>query len=273
MTVIATELISYGCANLPANDVDTLGGAIDTGNEIAAAGGTLGALFTKRSANAYSGADKICYTKCFLKNTNATDDLNSAVIWIDNMLISPAADGIISAVSDSESDDSSKYLKYIFERPDGTYMTENVEMNGTSAVTSIAQIGAATMIKVELRNTISNELINAAGEITISRGSILGKIPRPDAEGIGCNCANGHVAIGLEANLDDSNTTANRVTAPGGISFDATANTKANGLAVANSGVLTTGTAQGIWLQETLPDGMFSSSDIYCSLMIEGEDA
>lgn len=69
----------------------------------------------------------------------------------------------------------------------------------------------------------------------------------------------GLIDHGTEGTLSDSNTTTNRLTAPGGITF---ASTAAN---VANSQSLSSGSAQGVWLRLSLATGNAAVKTTYTS--------
>jgi len=84
----------------------------------------------------------------------------------------------------------------------------------------------------------------------------LGKIPE------GGYCATGEFDIGVAAALDDTTTIANRLTAPAAIVFTRT-NDLATALDGANSGVLTAGTDQAVWVRWTLQAGQLPSALYY----------
>ena len=262
MAVVETELKLYSPLNNPTNDTDTLGGGIDVTDEVT--GGSVGELMIKRGANTIGGADVVAYGKAFYKNTNAIDDLSNSVVWIDNALLQPTANGVLSVVSDSTSDNSDKQVHVIFETPAGVYDSENIVMNGITAVSGTKTIKANTPIKVEFQTVATGDLVATTGNVSINRGSLLGKIPAT------YKSADGYMAIALEAALNDTETTTNRVTTPGVVTFYVV-NTKETGLAVANSGTLTSGAAQGIWLRQTIPDGALPSTELDWNIGIKGD--
>lgn len=261
MAVVQADLKLYASANNPADDTSTLGGAIDTGTQIT--GSSIGELFNKKAANAGGGADKTTYGKAFYKNTNGTDSFLSGVVWVENGLIAPSGDGIFSIVSDSASDDTTKYVKLIY-CSSGTYTTENVTLNGTSSVVSSGSADAGELINIELRLVADDSLTTATGDITITRGSQLGIIPAGYKNATGC------YALGLAASLNDTATTTDRLTAPGAISFSYV-NTEAG--AISCAATMTAGDGQGIWIRQILPAGMASSADLQLVLRISGTDS
>lgn len=264
MGIVETDLKCYAPLNNPADFTSTLGGGIDETDEID--GNCIGELIYRDAANSEGGADKVRYAKGFIKNTNGSDDYYNASIWIRNSLLSPSADGTVSIVSSSASDDTGYYIKMIFENAAGTKTSENITLNGTSAVTSTGSVKASTIPVFELRLVSDNSLTAANGDITFTRGITLGKIPS------GGKTAQGGLQLALEGSLDDTETTTDRTTAPAAVSFSL-AQDEASGIDVANSGTLTHGSAQGFWIKVTYPDGQLSSSDLECDIYIDGTDA
>lgn len=79
MPVYASDLKLYGSVEMPDNDDDVNGGAIDTANEIT---GVLGEVFTDAYSDEAGGDTFYQYRKVFFRNESATSDLGSAKIWI-----------------------------------------------------------------------------------------------------------------------------------------------------------------------------------------------
>jgi hypothetical protein len=264
MAVIASEIKLFGPEELPLDDIDPVGGAIDLANEIT--GLTVNELFVKRAANEHGGPDIADYTKGFLYNENDTDSLYNTRVFLKNGLILPAAAGLIQAVSTSADDNNTKYIRLIFERDDGTYTSEDVVMNGITPVSSTLQQGAGKHLKVLLLSVASDNLIQAAGNITITRGSVLGMIPA------GYKTAGSHVSISMEDSLDDNREATNRLTAPIGSAFGVV-NTRETAVIIANGGELEPESGMGIWFRRLLPDGMLASPEVEVVLTYFGEDA
>lgn len=262
MAVTTLDLNYYASLNNPADDTSTLGGGIDTSVELT--GASVGEIFNQKGANALAGADKTTYAKMHVKNENASDDLSSAVLYLENHLATPAADGTFTIVSSSASDGSAVYVKLYFMLAAGTYTTEDVVLNGTTPVSSTAQAKLGKCVKAELRAVVGDALTPAVGDISITRGVLLGKIP------IGYYSASGNYSIGVAATLDDTATTTDRLTAPAGITFYQP-NTFSAGVAIVNGGVLTHETSQGIWIKQILYNGETPTADIEIGLVIEGE--
>lgn len=247
MSVSSTDIKFYATTNIPTADTGTLGGAIDTANEIT--DDQTGKLIVLPYANPDGGADKPYYGKIHVKNTNATDDLTTATIYIANLLQDPPSTGVIGITTVATGDDDTKYVRVYFENAVGTPTYEDVVLPSTPGTTyTTGQALLNRRIAVGLHLVSDDTITTASGDITIARGTTtLGIIP----EG-GYN-ATGRIDIGLASTLDDTATTTNRVTAPGGITFSRADSD--NPLDVANSGVLTHAKNQAVWIRLTMQDG------------------
>jgi len=269
MVVINSDILLYQCTNNPADDTSTLGGAISA-TQIT--GGSLGEVFNKKASNASGGADKITYGKVFFKNNNGSDTLFSPKFYILNGLLAPVADGVFTVNSTSALDTWTTYKKYLkvsYKNSAGTNTYEYIRLNGLTSVNGTGTAEAGELVNIELKTATgtseaeSDSQTTSSGDITIARGINLGIIPT------GYKTATGCYQIGVEATLDDTETTTNRLTAPTGITFSLP-NTESGALdAVAD---MTTTTAQGIWVEQTLSDGMLSVADMQVILRCFGED-
>ncbi len=257
MSIVAADLKLYTSSGTPANDTDPSGGAI-TATEVL--GTSLGELVPLAVYNASGGADIDWYYKVFCKNTHASIDLTDAVIYVENGLIAVASNGVVTAVSTSASDNTTKKLKVYGYDASSAAVTEEIVLNGTTTVTG-SQV-FSSIRKIELL-TSGGALTTAAGDITITRGVVLGKIP------LGFDTATNEYYLWLEAALDGSGNVANRLTAPGGASWSIP-NTYATGLAVANGQVLTHGSAQGIWIRPKMKAGTLPTAQMRIIIRPEG---
>ena len=79
MPVLSTDLKLYGSLQMPLNDDDLNGGAIDVSNEIT---GELGEVFNDAYSDEPGGSTYYQYRKVFFKNTSVTSNLDNAVIWV-----------------------------------------------------------------------------------------------------------------------------------------------------------------------------------------------
>lgn len=263
MPVLSSELLLYATTNIPSADTGTLGGAIDTANQITAE--QTGKVFVSPVyANADGGAEKYYYGKVHFKNTNGSIDLTNATVWVKNILQDPASTGVIGIVTTAAGDDDTKYVRIYGENAAGTPTYEDVVLPSTPGTTySTTQFLLSRRIAVELRLVADDTLTTAAGDITIMRATTtLGVIPQ------GYYNATGRIDIGIASTLNDTATATNRLTAPGGISFSRA--DSSNALAVANSGVLTHGTNQAVWTRLTLHDGALPIEYDYIGFELSG---
>lgn len=230
MSITSAELIGYGAASRPIDDVSTTGGAIDIQDR---------PVFTQLGSNAA--------LECLSANAG----------------------------------DTTQTLTVTGRDATGTYSTSTAALNGTS----IIQLSPATVFERVLTAHLSG---TAAGVVTLrktSAGSTIGTIPVGElgffamfinsfSSGSGqlryekmffkntdgtltltsstvtltADPVGGVFTAGVAASLSDTATIANRLAAPGGISF-AAFNVAQN---VPNSGNLTAGSGIGVWILQTL---------------------
>jgi len=82
----------------------------------------------------------------------------------------------------------------------------------------------------------------------------------------------GQIQIGLASSLDDTKSIPNPLTAPSDIVF-ADAPSEGAAIDVANSGSLTAGSAQGVWLKQTIPAGTQADASVPATLRLKGQTA
>lgn len=262
MSVVYTELKLYQAATMAASfSTSSIGGAISA-TEIT--GGSIGEVFFTMGSNTTGGGTKTQYAKVFYKNTNASLPLTSSVVYIANSLDAVGSNGVVSVVSDAAGDNNTYKITVIGLDASSNPQLEDITLNGVTTATGSYTFSAVN--RVEYRVVSSGLLANATGNVTITRSAALGIIPA------GYNSATAEVDIGLIATLDGSSTTTDASTAPGGISFTRP-NAYAEGLAVANSGSLTNGSGQGIWLRWVLAERAAASADISVILTLDGLSA
>jgi len=261
MPILSSDLLLYATTNVPSSDTGTLGGAIDLTNEIA--DDDFNKIITTLLADIAGGSTRYRYGKTHYYNNHASIDLTDAKIYIPNLLDNPATAGVITFASSSASDNSSFLIRMYYE--DGTgWATEDIAMNGTSFVSSSASPLALQPIRVDFR-TSAGVLTTCNGNISVYRGAtLLGIIPA------GFSSATGEVEIFVATSLDDTVTTTDRTTAPGGASWSKP-KTYDTGSAVANSGTLTFGTNQAIWYKFTITDGSYPHDEMQIITRIGGK--
>jgi len=268
MAVLESDLLYYGALLLPANNTDPVGGGIDTSNQFT--GNGLNELMLTQGANPAGQADISDFAKQFVKNTNNTNNLTKTVIYIENHLRQATSPGVFNIVSDSVNDDSSKMVRLKFKNSVSDNIQEDVVLNGITAVLSVGQVAQSTNVTAELLTVTGETLTTASGNILITRGITLGMIPK------GLETAQGNFSFAIESTLDGTGQADNRLTSPndgGATPIDLTyyqTNTYEAGIPIANSGTLTHGTSQGIWVKRICYNGEVPISFMQCGLTIEG---
>lgn len=263
MSVTTADIKHYKATTMAADfTTSNIGGAINTGAQIQ--GAVLSeALFTMASATAGGGA-KVQYSSTHVKNTNATDALTSAKAWLANALVDVASNGTASFASSSASDDTTRKVRILGLDDNAVPTQEDLALNGLSSVTSLTSWSA--IHRVELRLVSGGTLVNAAGDITVTRDSALGVIPA------GYWSATAEVQFGVEATLGTSTTTTDAATPPAGISF-AKPRTEAGATSLANSGTIAAAATQQVWWKWTLAEQAKPSADFQIVLRWNGDTA
>jgi len=251
MPVSSSDIKLYKSANVPTDDVSIVGGAVSA-TQITAA--TVGEVFRTITANPAGSSSQIRYQKVFVQNNNATSALNNAVLYLGNGLADTPGIGNFTIVSSNSADGSGLQAQVIGIDNTGSANSETITLNGTTAVTGAINWSQVWKVIIVAAGTTTPTA--TAGTLTISvGGASLGIIPA------GFYSATAEIKIGLASTLNDSASSANDLTSPAGISFTKPNSANA-GLTMANGGSLTALSAQGMWMQQTIPAGLATSSDI-----------
>lgn len=229
-------------------------------------------LFRMPSHEWESGSgDRVQYGKAFMKNTHGSTDFGNAVMWIANALDDwGAGQDTITFQSDSADDDSGIFFRAIGYDVNGDPVQLDTAGNGVTEAASSDQLTHISRVTVHEDNAGEGYPVTpTAGNVTIRRGNgtVLGVIPA------GYWSATGEVKIALAGALNDTLTITNAGDPDddlSGFTFEKP-RTYADGIALANSGVLTAGAGQGFWLEETVKEGMKPSRDVQIVLAIDGE--
>jgi hypothetical protein len=265
MAVSSSDIKQYLSEGNPSDDVSASGGDIsDPLVEFSDA--SVGEFIP---TFAIDPSDSITwYYKFFSKNTNGSDIWYNVRFWIDNALLSVVAAGTVSLVSASVADDDNYRCKIVGEDSEGSETSEVVEMDGTTLVTSTKSFAKIHYVQFyDYTDEEAPVISTSAGNISITRGILLGKIP------YGKSGALGNVEIGLDDDIDDDLASTDRLTAPADIDFY-----KANTLATARactgaSEQIPAGSAQGIWIKITFEGGVTGTSRIPLCVMQYGTSA
>lgn len=255
---MALSLRQCGSVNMPIDDTSTSGGAIDTSNVITA--NSIGELFPNFKVDASS--DITWYSKVFANNYSALDTWYNVKFYIMNGLIDISTAGVVALQASSSSEDV--YVRLVGKNALSTNVEEIVHITGTTVAYSYNSFSKLFRAETLTAGGVKTFPVSNIG---ITRDVYLGMIPA------GINTATNEFSIGLEASLDGTATTTNRLIAPSGISFSKP-NTLATSLdCVGSGGDIPAGSAQGIWIKYKVEAGAKTSTDIYLRIRCYGSDA
>ena len=265
MSLTSTDLSLVQSASMPADDTTTAGGA-STSTVITPT--TIGEWFPQILSNVFGGSDLSQFQKVFIHNGHDTDSLGDGRVYIYNGILDLAAGGLISYQFSDTTDATNTTVYAIGRDLSGIPQTESIAISGsTSVVTGVKNFksGAGGLVAIQLVDSSTGAkkpLVN--GTVTITSGAqTLGVLPTGYASAIG------FLYLGVVGTQNDTETSTNRLTAPGGISFYKP-NSYATGIAIANSGALDAGDSQGIWGKEIAYNGMPNSRDMDVAIVIDG---
>lgn len=259
--LVKAELKIAKAATMPTALTTTSVGGAKTTNWITA--GSIGEVFPSLPSALLAGGTTTIYSKYFYVNTNASDDLPDAFIWIPNAFDQPGPVGnqTMSFASDDADDDADFEAWTLGYDPSGDPIAYAEELDGTSTVTTAQTFSARH--EFQARNSSSGALTALNGNVSLTaNATLIGYLPKDFYS------ATGTVTIWLAASLNDTATIADASTAPGGSSFTRP-RTFAGGLAVAG-GDLTADDGQGIWTKWELPERQYPSPDCQVVTAIQG---
>ena len=268
MALLESDILLRKSASHPSDDTTAAGGTL-TATTITNA--TVGEWFTRLRAKASGTIDAIGdvakeYQKVFIENISAGDDLLDGLIYVYNGLSLPPTQGLISFEPTNAADNNTKKIISSLEDATNLFQFDSVTLNGLTPVS-----GAVTAIRAfrcKLCNVADDSLATAAGDIAIKiDGNLIGKIPA------GESFATSEVKLWVVATTNDSGTSSNRKTAPGGSTFTL-AVSPASALSVRNnpsSDTLAHGEAQGVWGELTLQPGSEPFNGVKVILAIDGD--
>ena len=240
MPVIDTDIVMYGSADMQETDTGTQGGARDTAVLIIFTDVTENTTITAVSDNGADTTQTLTVTGRTADGT-ITDDpisLNGTTPVVGTVTFERVLKMVLSGVA-----------------------AGNVTVEETSGGEDLVVIpNPITSVRRPFYNTVAEAsggatknyyekifLYNAHATLALTSATIA-----EIAGGVASN-----ITFSLESTLDASNTATNRVTAPGGQTFDS--NTKN----VVNSQSHSPLSAQGIWLHLSLPPGTAATNSTY----------
>lgn len=239
-----------------------VGGGVST---VEILGATLGEVFFTMSALPEGDGDQNQISKAFYTNTNTTDDLVGAKIFLANALDDSSGNYPVSAQSDSPLDNSGKKLRIQgYDSSGDPLQSDTLALGGLTEV--FDGIDFSEVHSVEVRSAITGVLTPLAGNLTLRRNAVIfGKIPA------GKYSANREVNIGLADALDDTDVADDAQTDPAGVTFSRP-RTYEDGLEVAG-GDLVAEASQGIWFKWVQPERRKPTADQQVVVAIRGATA
>lgn len=256
----------YKCSSPPADFTTTpIGGAISV-NTINSA--LLEEVLFKMSSAAEGGGDRTQRSKFFVKNTHSTEPLTSAKIYLPLSLDDWGTNDQTVAVQAVNTDDDDKFVRFKGHDTNGDPIQLDVNVDGTTMAATSSTYTAFQSCEVRSQSTGELAAVTSGNILSIYRNGAtkLGEIIE------GFYFASSEFDIWLPATLDDSITATDAGTDPSGVSWSRP-RTEATALSVANSGSLTAGSAQGIFVRWTLPETTKPRSVIQIPIMVIGDDA
>lgn len=156
------------------------------------------------------------YQVGYVKNkasAGAGNSLGSGGVYIKNCLQLPSTTQRITLQSNSASDDSSKFVRLWGESSGGALITEDVTLDGTTAVHSVGSF--VRLFRSELLLVSTGLPTTAAGIIDVIEfgASSIGEISQ------GYSYATREFAIAMAAAIGDVGTWSNRKTSPGAFTW------------------------------------------------------
>lgn len=243
------DLGTYQAANWPNDNTSTVGGAVDTDSPIS--DGVTGSLFPAVAIPVAGGSDTVHYYKFFKSNDSATETALTPRFWIYNGLKASTSKGPVTVITYASETGVVRVAGYV----NGVADYEDINVTGPAGSYSgvksfdIGEIWWAEAL------TVGGSRRAVAGKHEIWRSVSLGIIPGPVNTGTqsrSFTTATAEYDIGLDATKNGSTSTANRLTAPSGVTFQRPINYDE----AVTGPDLSPGDAIGIWMKRKVRAGL-----------------
>lgn len=240
MAVVDTDIIVYGSANMQETDTGTQGGAIDTSVRI---------IFTDLTEN----------TTVTVVSDNAGDTTQTVTVT------GRIADGTITSDAISLNGTTPAAGATTFERVLKIVVsaahTGNITVEETSGGEDLVIIPSGVLTVRRPFYDVSAEASGGSArnyyeKIFFYNSNATSALTSATIEEIAGGVATS-IDFALESTLNGTDTTTNRITAPGGYTFDSTTKN------VANSQSHSPTSGQGVWLHLNLPAGTAANNSTY----------
>ena len=223
--------------------------SVDVGGAMASGAAALtdnNAVLYAMGADGPGGSNKVQYAKIHDHNTSVTDDATNYGVFLANGLPEIASAALFSFEGDA-ADDGKTITVIAFTSGDDP-ITETVTLASGAA-------SCATPMKGPVRIFTSDDL---AAPLSILHDAVaVGGVPA------GGHCASSELDIGLEAELDGTQTIATPATAPSGVTFSRPITAGARLLVDDGAGTLPAESSQGVFVRWTVVPEMLGSAPVH----------
>lgn len=226
MSITAAELICYGAASKPTDDVSTTGGAIDTAKR---------PVFTQ-----FGSAAKLSLT------SDGTDTRNVTIVGrLANSAIAQETIALTSAVEVLSSNTYERIQSVTLASGSGSRTVTLKQGSGGSTIATIPVNETGVYMMFQNSFSSGSSLVryeklfwyNSDGSLTLTSTTVT---LSADPSGL--------MQIGLATSNGDSATIANRLAVPAGVSFVGVGTAQS----IPSSGNLPSATGIGVWVSQTL---------------------
>jgi len=243
----------------------TIGGGVGSTNIL---GNSVGELHPVMAAAMTGGGSRTSIAKFFIVNTDADTDLIGGTVNLANSLDdSPSGPFYPSVTPGLSTDDSTYFARFIgwdtqlVPQP----LTSDVACNGAVQVTAGDQF--SKVVAVESRDVTSGALKATTSPWLVKNGSTTQGIMLA-----GYYSCTAEITIALNSVLNDTTTTTDAQTPPGGAVFTKP-RSEATGIPIVNGQVLTKNNgAQGGWSQWVVGEMRKPSIDIQVIIQVNGQN-
>lgn len=228
-------------------------------------GAILNEVFFRMSSEPASGSARVQRAKVFVANDHPTEDLQDAKIYLANALDNWGSNNQTVGIQSTATADTGQKCRFIGLDTNGDPIILEANVSGTALAATPDQL--TRLDSVEIRDQATGVLTTLEGAGRIYRGGsvLLGEVP-PSYHG-----ASSEFDLWLPASLDDTTTSLDAGTDPDGVSWSRP-RTVETAVSVANGGVLTAGSAQGVWQRWTLRPGTNPRFDLPIVIGVYGAD-
>lgn len=225
-------------------------GGVASGSQLSAT--SAAPVFASMASDGPGGSTRYQYAKIFDANQSASEDASGYGILLAGALDDIPTPGFYSVAGSEEDDGKRVRIRSLNSLGHPVDYTAELESGVAGFVTPMFGLARVT---VQDATGVESPL---AQDLVISHeGLEVGRIPA------GGWCATNEIDIGLEAEIDGDQSTANPTTAPPGVSWSRPRSPEERLLVNAETGDFPARSAQGVWLRWKLPSRILEA-DLAC---------